>query len=186
MKAADYLKTNIDTFSAANGHASSKYVVEQFLARAAEHGLQVTSLRVGQVCGSNITGAWNTTDWVPIIVKSSMAIGCMPELDGSRGTVDIQMPPTSRATYDVIQVFWCSGTRKRFQLGDPDVLLEFLHAINEASKLKGKAAVETDGFPFFQTSELEKDSGTARLLPPIDKSHATMWASYWKQDGYLA
>lgn len=67
-----------------NGYAASKYTVEQIMARAAQHGMQATSLRLGQVCGSNITGAWNITDWVPIIVKSSMAMGHLPALDGVR------------------------------------------------------------------------------------------------------
>ncbi|KAJ3555784.1 hypothetical protein NM688_g2384 [Phlebia brevispora] len=214
-----------------NGYASSKYVVEQFLARAAKHGLQVTSLRVGQVCGSNITGAWNTTDWVPIIVKSSMAIGCMPELDGPVSW--IPMDAVANIVLDLIvseekpapllnvvhprpvpwnEVYsavndaldtrlpfvpyhvWISKLEALSVTATPEdldhipglQLLEFLRAIDEASKLKGKAAVEAGGFPFFRTSELEKHSTTARLLPPIDKSHATMWVSYWKKDGYLA
>ncbi|THG96088.1 hypothetical protein EW026_g5678 [Hermanssonia centrifuga] len=64
------------------GYASSKYVTEQLLTKAAENGLETTILRVGQVCGSKATGAWNVTDWVPIFVKSSLAIGCLPELEG--------------------------------------------------------------------------------------------------------
>ncbi|KAF7798276.1 hypothetical protein EIP86_009494 [Pleurotus ostreatoroseus] len=66
-----------------NGYAMSKYVAEQVLAKASNKGLTVTSLRVGQVCGSKSTGAWNTTDWVPILLKSSTAIGCLPNLAGS-------------------------------------------------------------------------------------------------------
>ena len=39
-------------------------------------------MRVGQVSGSKRTGAWNISDWVPILVKSSLAVGCLPDMDG--------------------------------------------------------------------------------------------------------
>jgi thioester reductase-like protein len=39
-------------------------------------------LRVGQVSGSASSGAWNTTDWVPILVKSSLSLGILPSLSG--------------------------------------------------------------------------------------------------------
>ena len=41
-------------------------------------GLDVTSLRVGQVSGGHQNGAWAVTDWVPIMVKSSLALGMLP------------------------------------------------------------------------------------------------------------
>ncbi|THH27568.1 hypothetical protein EUX98_g6622 [Antrodiella citrinella] len=36
------------------------------------------SIRIGQICGATATGAWSSSDWVPIIVKSSVAIGALP------------------------------------------------------------------------------------------------------------
>ncbi|EKM57056.1 uncharacterized protein PHACADRAFT_208208 [Phanerochaete carnosa HHB-10118-sp] len=68
--------------SVSTGYGSSKFVGENLLARAAERGLSCMSLRVGQVCGSASTGAWGTSEWVPILVKSSIAMGKLPELDG--------------------------------------------------------------------------------------------------------
>ncbi|KAJ7636827.1 hypothetical protein FB45DRAFT_1001776 [Roridomyces roridus] len=38
-------------------------------------GLHATSFRIGQLGGSTQSGAWLTTDWVPSIVKSSLALG---------------------------------------------------------------------------------------------------------------
>ena len=46
--------------------------------------MRTISLRVGQVAGSATTGAWNTTDWVPILVKSSVGMGMLPSLTGVR------------------------------------------------------------------------------------------------------
>lgn len=87
--------------SVSTGYGSSKFVAEnvchafllrgclltsvlQLLARAAQCGLSCTSLRVGQVCGSASTGAWGTSEWIPILVKSSIALGKLPELEGVR------------------------------------------------------------------------------------------------------
>jgi thioester reductase-like protein len=50
----------------------------QIIARS---GLQATSLRVGQITGGP-TGAWATTDWVPILVKSGLALGSLLDLPG--------------------------------------------------------------------------------------------------------
>ncbi|KAJ7613299.1 acetyl-CoA synthetase-like protein [Mycena polygramma] len=58
-----------------NGYGESKYVSERILAAS---GLEATSFRIGQVCGSASNGAWSTTDWVPTIVKSSIALGNFP------------------------------------------------------------------------------------------------------------
>ncbi|KAJ7443002.1 putative aminoadipate reductase [Mycena latifolia] len=58
-----------------NGYGESKYVSERILAAS---GLQGTSFRIGQVSGAATNGAWSTTDWVPAIVKSSIALGSFP------------------------------------------------------------------------------------------------------------
>ncbi|KAJ7785171.1 putative aminoadipate reductase [Mycena maculata] len=58
-----------------SGYGESKYISERILAAS---GLQATSFRIGQVSGSAGNGAWSTTDWVPAIVKSSIALGNFP------------------------------------------------------------------------------------------------------------
>ncbi|KAJ7888517.1 hypothetical protein B0H13DRAFT_2341919 [Mycena leptocephala] len=58
-----------------NGYGESKYVSEWILAVS---GLEATSSRIGQVSGSSSNGPWSTTDWVPAIVKSSIAMGSFP------------------------------------------------------------------------------------------------------------
>lgn len=40
------------------------------------------AVRMGQACGSKATGAWGMTEWVPIMVKSSVTLGCLPEIAG--------------------------------------------------------------------------------------------------------
>ena len=44
-------------------------------------GLHATSFRIGQIAGGH-GGSWATTDWFPILVKSSIALGALPEAVG--------------------------------------------------------------------------------------------------------
>ncbi|KAG6908134.1 putative NRPS-like protein biosynthetic cluster [Tephrocybe rancida] len=61
------------------GYGEGKHVAERIVGRS---GLRATSLRVGQVCGGRPRGAWPVTEWVPILVKSSLAIGAIPDMGG--------------------------------------------------------------------------------------------------------
>ncbi|TFK63690.1 hypothetical protein BDN72DRAFT_902209 [Pluteus cervinus] len=47
-------------------------------------GLDASSLRLGQLTGgrSNERGAWATTDWAPILVRSSITLGALPSAPG--------------------------------------------------------------------------------------------------------
>ena len=84
-----------------NGYGESKYIVErvrcpvflsisntnnleQIVDVARQKGLEATSLRLGQVCGSETSGVWNTSDWTPAIVKSSVNLGMLPDAEGVR------------------------------------------------------------------------------------------------------
>ncbi|GJF00095.1 acetyl-CoA synthetase-like protein [Phanerochaete sordida] len=68
--------------TAGQGYGSSKYVVEHILHAAREKGVHATAVRMGQACGPKATGAWGTTEWFPILVKTSVALGCLPALHG--------------------------------------------------------------------------------------------------------
>ena len=48
-------------------------------------GLDISSLRIGQISGGHQNGAWAVTDWVPILVKSSLVLGVLPL---STGVID--------------------------------------------------------------------------------------------------
>lgn len=79
------------------GYGESKYVAERVSGTSlspswecpsetaqilASSGLQVTCLRIGQISGGSPMGAWSTTDWFPILVKSSLSLGAFPTADG--------------------------------------------------------------------------------------------------------
>lgn len=48
-------------------------------------GLSTTTFRVGQLCGGG-NGSWAVTDWVPIILASSIYLGYLPDAMGVRHT----------------------------------------------------------------------------------------------------
>ncbi|KIK59187.1 hypothetical protein GYMLUDRAFT_44941 [Collybiopsis luxurians FD-317 M1] len=66
-------------YAVGSGYGESKYVTERILARS---GLQATSFRIGQVAGGEPNGAWATTDWLPILVKSSLTLNKLPDAHG--------------------------------------------------------------------------------------------------------
>ncbi|KAJ6480154.1 putative aminoadipate reductase [Mycena sanguinolenta] len=72
---------------ATTGYGQSKFVAEQILVRS---GLSASSLRIGQICGSVSTGAWATSDWFPILVKTSLTLGCLPLADGVVSWIDFE------------------------------------------------------------------------------------------------
>ncbi|KAG6819125.1 hypothetical protein H0H93_015121 [Arthromyces matolae] len=65
------------------GYGASKYIAERILARS---GLQTTTFRIGQICGGAPNGVWETTEWLPILLKSSIAMKIFPDWD-ARGVI---------------------------------------------------------------------------------------------------
>ena len=64
------------------GYAESKAIAERVLEAAGSQTLLRTSIvRFGQISGGT-SGAWTTKEWFPTILKSSITIGRLPELQG--------------------------------------------------------------------------------------------------------
>ncbi|KAG2068654.1 putative aminoadipate reductase [Suillus decipiens] len=61
------------------GYGASKYVSERVLVNSK---LPASSFRIGQISGGPPRGAWSTTNWLPIIVESSVTLGALPEAKG--------------------------------------------------------------------------------------------------------
>ena len=51
------------------------------LAAGRAAGVPVQVVRLGQTCGGR-GGHWNETEWFPVIVKSALEAGCLPDVDG--------------------------------------------------------------------------------------------------------
>lgn len=64
------------------GYSESKWVAEMILHAAAKISpLRPIVVRIGQISGGK-NGAWNTSEWFGATIKSSLALGCLPELKG--------------------------------------------------------------------------------------------------------
>ncbi|KAG6871961.1 hypothetical protein C0995_014472 [Termitomyces sp. Mi166 len=93
------------------GYGEAKYIVERVLVNS---GLHATSLRLGQICGGSPKGSWPTSEWFPLLVKSSVTLGVLPSLDGvaswlpadlmARAIVDIVLCPLSNPLPRVLNV----------------------------------------------------------------------------------
>ncbi|KZO93861.1 acetyl-CoA synthetase-like protein [Calocera viscosa TUFC12733] len=78
------------------GYSESKWITERIMLAAAEQqGLRPTIWRVGQLAGSVQNGAWNTTDWLPLIVKSGERLKILPSLPGRVSWIPIDMAAQS-------------------------------------------------------------------------------------------
>jgi thioester reductase-like protein len=79
------------------GYGESKYVCERVSSQVLEGIIHLTnaaikvlvnsklpasSFRIGSVSGGSPRGAWSTSEWLPIIVKSSVSLGALPDAQG--------------------------------------------------------------------------------------------------------
>ena len=83
------------------GYAQSKFVSERIVALAVERaGLQATVIRAGQLSGATESGIWNINEHIPILIRSSIDIGMLPE----DFPVRLQVPHL-HATLELTSVF---------------------------------------------------------------------------------
>ncbi|KAJ7236069.1 hypothetical protein B0H12DRAFT_1256772 [Mycena haematopus] len=170
-----------------NGYGESKYVSERILAAS---GLEATSFRIGQITG----------DWVPALVKSSIALGNFPS-DPS-GVVAWIPPEAVARPFQLVHprpVSWdfiISAMAETAQL--PLVpFADWVQQLQERSakataedleKIPGiklldffKAAVAGAGNISFSTSKAQTVSESMRLLEPLSVEDANQWMQYWKE-----
>jgi len=64
----------------ATGYGQSKWVAETVLKRTSEMtGIHTVIARVGQLSGDSVSGGWTTKEWFPAMLRSSQALGCIPQ-----------------------------------------------------------------------------------------------------------
>ena len=65
------------------GYARSKFCAEHILHRAAAYaGADTIVARIGQIVGDNENGIWNSSEAIPLMVRSAAVVGALPELKG--------------------------------------------------------------------------------------------------------
>ena len=63
------------------GYAASKLVAERIIEAAAKnYSLNATILRIGQVTGDTRNGIWNDSEAFPLIIRSAVTMGMLPEM----------------------------------------------------------------------------------------------------------
>jgi thioester reductase-like protein len=65
------------------GYTQSKWVAEKLVTIARSRGLPVATYRPGIISGHSQTGAWNTEDVTPRLIKSWVELGTAPDLDAA-------------------------------------------------------------------------------------------------------
>jgi thioester reductase-like protein len=64
------------------GYARSKYVAENIVYNASKAcGSEARVLRIGQLSGDTMSGEWNITEGVPMMIQTAVTLGCLPSLD---------------------------------------------------------------------------------------------------------
>ncbi|KAJ7045929.1 putative aminoadipate reductase [Mycena alexandri] len=84
------------------GYGEGKYVVERLLDIS---DVSSTSFRIGQVCGAPPLGAWPTTEWFPILVKTSIALKMFPQF---RDLQTASWVPSSAATDTILDAVFAA------------------------------------------------------------------------------
>ncbi|KAF8510926.1 hypothetical protein BU17DRAFT_55015 [Hysterangium stoloniferum] len=83
---------------AGSGYSESKWIAERILEEAAKRtALKPIIVRIGQMT-SNSSGAWNSTDWLPAMLRSGQLIGALPFRDDSIAWVSTEI--VARAMFE--------------------------------------------------------------------------------------
>ncbi|EJD42005.1 acetyl-CoA synthetase-like protein [Auricularia subglabra TFB-10046 SS5] len=193
------------------GYAESKWIVERMLQLSP---LQALSVRVGQLAGGK-NGCWNVNDWVPVIVRSAPALGCLP--DSSSTASWMRLDEAAAALIDMLS-FTESGVlhlvhprpipwRDVFQtyastlnvplVPFPDWLNRLTkHAADPAGvpavrllefwKTFGDAGFDAmSGIEAVDTTRAQAVSPTLRDMRPLDQKDVRRWYEYWTRTGAL-
>ncbi|KAI0050773.1 acetyl-CoA synthetase-like protein [Auriscalpium vulgare] len=78
------------------GYGESKWVAESILLQAKRAAnLRTTIVRVGQLSGDRARGIWSEKEWVAAMLRSSQALGCVPERDEMISWVPVDVAAAS-------------------------------------------------------------------------------------------
>lgn len=70
----------VDLCSALPGYGQSKLAGEHIVSKARRSGARSYSLRIGQVSGHSKRGHWNDSEALPLMIRSALTLGALPEL----------------------------------------------------------------------------------------------------------
>lgn len=144
------------SYTAEMGYGRSKLVGEHVLQAAVEKaGARATVLRIGQVVGDTDRGRWNEKEQTPLIVRSALTMGCLPEL-----SITCEWLPVDILATTILEL---AGL---FSSVSPD-LEEHL----DGSVRNGMAAVKEESAPLvYNILSPHSFSWTDELLPALSRA----------------
>ncbi|KAH8110853.1 acetyl-CoA synthetase-like protein [Phellopilus nigrolimitatus] len=180
------------------GYAESKWVSEHILQIASEKTeLSATVVRCGQMTGGP-SGAWNTHEWFPSLIKSSIALGMLPDANGvvswltahDAGGAVVDMLHAHDFTVNLVHprpVPW-STVISAFSdvLSLPRVPYStWLSALDAAhNELYSGESVEALGITL-RCERAEAASATLRGAPQMGDADVKTWVKNWRSSGFI-
>ncbi|KAF4618223.1 hypothetical protein D9613_011591 [Agrocybe pediades] len=82
-----------------NGYTEGKWVSEEILRYASTHtDLNSIVVRVGQLSGGS-NGSWNVVEWLPSLIQSAQAVGCLPTEDKDVDWIPVHLAAKAMVDY---------------------------------------------------------------------------------------
>ncbi|CUS10367.1 unnamed protein product [Tuber aestivum] len=201
------------------GYPEAKWVCEQLIEEAGRiHAgrIETASVRIGQLTGSESSGAWSPKEHFPSILKSSQTIGSLPDIKGTLSWI-----PVDRAARVVIELlFQPSPPDPVYHLENPmrqpwsDLLvllsralglrskiipfeawLERVRSITDVEKnpagkvvkfLEEEFTAMASGAVVLDTKRARRVSRTLAGSGGIESRHVDLYVKYWKSVGHLS
>ncbi|KAF8161947.1 hypothetical protein K438DRAFT_1909851 [Mycena galopus ATCC 62051] len=174
--------------AAGTGYSESKWISEEILRKAGESTpLKSVVVRVGQLCGG-VNGAWNAQEWVPALVQSGKAIGCIP--DDSRPIAWRTLGAVVSAELNVPLVpyaDWLSRLEDAAKAQGHAAplraarLLEFFKSVNH----KNGDDEEAFGFTKLDMTRALASSPSLRDTHRLGEKDVKQWIKYWRSVSLL-
>ncbi len=188
------------------GYPEAKWVCEELLL-SLEGKVRGSSVRIGQMTGSEGAGAWNESEHFPVVVGASKAVGALPRLEGT-----LSWLPVNRAGQIVIELLFSECFKPIYHMENParqewtavidnlsDILgipvldyaewLERVRGNEQVNKLIG--FLERDfkrmasGGVVLGTKEAKKDSRGMRESSVVGRKEVEEYVNYWRGVGVL-
>lgn len=134
------------------GYGESKLVAEHLCMKAAaQTGIPVYVLRIGQIIGDNDHGIWNSTEAIPLMMRTAATINALPSIDEdlrwtavddvARSAIEISNSGAATGIFNLINPHTINWNRDmlpylqqaglKFDICDPSTWLERLQAASD-------------------------------------------------------
>ncbi|CAZ81322.1 unnamed protein product [Tuber melanosporum] len=201
------------------GYPEAKWVCERLIEEAGRihpGRIETASVRIGQLTGSESSGAWSPKEHFPSILKSSQTIGSLPDIKGTLSWI-----PVDRAARVVIELLFQSSPpdpiyhlenpmRQPWSdllvllsraLGLPSKIIPFeawldkVRSITDAEKnpagkvvkfLEEEFTAMASGAVVLDTRKARRVSRTLAGSGGIESRHVDLYVKYWRSVGHLS